>query len=103
MAKLPETLLVTMKDGSTWGVPVSAIANHRAEQYKGEFDGDLQRSLDEDTLTLFEEDQFEIQDWAANNMDWDDVKGVAVRVSDPQELSDADFQDGWVNGEKMFA
>lgn len=87
-----------MPDGSKWDIPVSVIAEHRANHYKKEFDGNLERSLKEDTIPLFEEDEFEIEDWAANNMDWSDVARFATRASFvPEEV---DYQEGWVNGKK---
>ncbi len=40
-------LRVNMPDGSKWDVPVSVIAQNRAAEYAHEFDGDVQKSLDE--------------------------------------------------------
>lgn len=91
------TLIVTMPDGSRWGVPVLTIARHRADHYKAEFGGSLGRSMDEDTLPLFVESPGEIADWAANNMNWVDVRTVAHTVSTPDPV---DYQEGWVNGDK---
>lgn len=85
-----------MEDGSLWDVPVSLIAQNRAAEYADEFDGDIEKSLNEDTMPLFNSDDYEIQDWAANNMNWDDVKAHAVKVDD----GIVDYQDGWVNGDK---
>ena len=87
-----------MPDGSKWDVPVTIIASHRAEHYKQEFGGDVHKSLNEDTLPLFESDPFEIADWAANNMNWSDVERVAKLADIPKP--DVDFQYGWVNGKK---
>lgn len=47
-------MTVEMPDGSKWGVPVEMIARSRAAYYANEFDGDVERSLAEDTLPLFE-------------------------------------------------
>lgn len=85
-----------MPDGSLWDVPVMAIARHRAAYYADEFDGDVERSLKEDTLPLFADDDYQIKDWASNNMDWSDVAEVAWQFS----KSKTDFQEGWVNGRK---
>jgi len=63
-------MTVTMPDGSIYGVPVEMIAHNRAKHYAHEFDGDIRASLEEDTLPLFESDDYEIQDWAVNNMNW---------------------------------
>jgi hypothetical protein len=92
-------MITTMPDGSKWAVPVSVIAESRADHYKSEFEGDLQRSLKEDTEPLFTEDEYEIQDWAANNMNWSDVAEHATQVSPPM----IDFNEGWANGYKTFA
>lgn len=89
-------LHITMPDGSVWVVPVQLIATNRAEYYAREFGGDFNRSLAEDTLPLFRSDDFEIEDWAANNMNWSDVQHAAKCVSP----GDVDFQEGWVNGDK---
>jgi hypothetical protein len=91
-------LRVEMEDGSEYDIPVSVIAENRAEMYKDEFGGDIQRSLSEDTNPLFESDSYEIEDWAANNMNWIDVESVAVRVSN----GSVDFQEGWLNGDKKI-
>ena len=96
MSVLKKKLVTTMPDGSKWAVPVEVIANNRAKEYADEFDDDIARSLTEDTAPLFEGDEFEIEDWAANNMDWDDVCDHAECI----ELADCDYQEGWVNGDK---
>ncbi len=95
-------LRATMPDGSKWDVPVMVIARHRAAEYADEFDNDVERSLKEDTLPLFEKNSWEIKHWAAGNMDWDDVKDHAVKAEDRRPLTDKDFQHGWVNGEKAI-
>lgn len=92
-------MTVKMDDGSVWGVPVEMIANHRAKHYAHEFGGDVAQSLKEDTLPLFEEDSYEIEDWAVNNMNWSDFDGHQVKIS---EAPAPDFQEAWMNGEKAF-
>lgn len=90
-------LVVDMPDGSQWAVPVSLIARSRAEHYRGEFGGDIDRSLAEDTMPLFERDDYEIRDWARGEMDWVDVAASARLVQTPAPTDD--YEDGWVNGE----
>ena len=89
-------LEIEMPDGSTWAIPVSVVAIDRATYYvkEGEYKT-LQESLDDDTLPLFIDNEYDIHDWAANNMNWSDVKRRAVKIKDP----DVDYQDGWMNGE----
>jgi hypothetical protein len=92
-------LRVTMSDGSRWDVPVEVIARSRATYYASEFGGDAEKSLKEDTLPLFEEDSYEIEDWAASNMNWSDVAEVARRAPDVPK-PEVDYQEGWLNGDK---
>lgn len=90
-----------MPDGTLWAVPVMVIAEHRATAYQKEFGDNLERSLNEDTLPLFACDEFEINDWAQNNMSWKMVEPHAVEIEtlgpDP-----VDFEGGWCNGTKKF-
>jgi len=89
-------LFVTMPDESVWAVPVEIIARNRAAHYAHECGGDIERSLAEDTMPLFEHDPYEVEDWAANNMNWSDVVEHAVLV----EQGETDYEEGWANGEK---
>jgi len=93
-------MTVKMPDGSLWGVPVEIIARNRAEHYASEFGGDVERSLVEDTVPLFEGDDYTIQDWAVNNMNWSDFNGHQVKLAGAPE---PDFQMAWLSGEKGFA
>ena len=88
-----------MEDGSTWRVPVSIIALNRAAFYAPEFGGDTSLSLEEDTGPLFVGDDYEIKDWAANNMNWSDVALLATEICDPPPT---DFLEGWLNGEHVI-
>ena len=85
--------VVEMPDGSKWGVQVGYIALNRAASYAEDFGEDFQEVLNE-TCTLFE-DEYEIHDWASGNMDWSDVKDVAVQIVPPK----TDYQEGWINGD----
>lgn len=97
---MEQYLRVTMSDGSKYDIPVRIIAYNRASYYAehdSQFDGSVERSLNEDTLPLFKEDNYEIVDWAANNMNWKNVLSTAIRVQPAIEI---DFQEGWINGDK---
>lgn len=90
-------LTIDMPDNSVWAVPVSVIARHRATYYaEREYGGDIEESLADDTLPLFESDPLEIIDWAANNMDWADVQHEASMILSPPS---PDLQEGWRDGE----
>ncbi len=92
-----KVLRVNMPDGSKWDVPVSVIAKNRAEFFAHKFDGDVIRSMFEDTLPLFDADYYEIKNWAANNMNWSDVERVATQAM----TGETDYQEGWVYGGKQ--
>jgi hypothetical protein len=87
---------VEMPDGSVWQVPVSLIAQDHAEYYAKVDNVDFDVSLRENTIPMFE-DEYEIRDWATNNMDWDDVKHMARQVKAPNDS--VDYQEGWMNGD----
>ncbi len=87
---------ITMPDGTVWKVPVMVIALNRAEHYASLEDIPLSEQLENDTAPLFLECEFEINDWARCNMDWNDVKRYATLVGD--QMTPADYESGWVNG-----
>lgn len=79
-------LRVTMPDGSKWDVPLQVIAESAVAYYP--------------TMTITEalDDEGFLIDWAANNMNWDDVVQDARKADvGPPAVN---YQDGWVNGEK---
>lgn len=86
-------LRVEMSDGTRWDVPVQVIADSRDEHY---------REDEEDTIDFIHGGglgDFEIYDWAGNNMNWSDVSQFAVRAPDATRKK-IDWEDGWANGEK---
>lgn len=96
MSILDKKYVVEMEDGSKWAVPVRLIAEDRAKYFADlEYSGNVEESLKDDTIPLFESDDYEIHDWASNNLNWDEVKAHAIQV----KAADVDFQEGWVNGE----
>jgi len=92
-------LYVTMPDKMTWAIPVRIIAESRAWHYAEVDDISFEESLNEDTLPLFEQDEYEIIDWAQNNMNWEDVKEFATLIHIPR-TTEEDYQEGWCNGHK---
>ena len=90
-------MTVEMPDGSKWGVPVMMIAENRATRYASEFGGSIERSLAEDTIPLFEASDYEIIDWAGNNMNWADFDGHQYKIA---EAPKPDFQEAWMSGPK---
>ncbi len=95
---LPQKYMrVTMPDDSRWDVSCHIIARNRALDYYP----------DEKSIEHQEEYEYTLRtnsliaDWAQNNMNWDDIKVIAVKVQDEPERG-PDYQEGWVNGEKEF-
>jgi hypothetical protein len=88
---------ITFSNGDIYHVPLMEIAKNRALNYADEFGGDLERSLQEDTLPLFKSDPYEISDWARNNMYWSDVKGFATYKG--KRLEVINLESEWTNGE----
>lgn len=94
MAKV-KYLLVTMPDGTVWEVPAAFIAKNRTAYYaeKEKFVEGSKEWADEYESSM---DDSELMDWAASNMNWEDVEAEARRVTDPV----VDYDDGWCNGDK---
>ena len=78
-------LLVEMPDFSVWRVPVQVIADAMTDYYVEQCGEDREKAKAETEL-LFTENEDEIKYWASENMDWDEVKSHAVRVSDGAHL-----------------
>ena len=85
---------ITMEDGSVWAVPVKPIALSHATYYAGVDKISVEESMDL-TVELFLNDDYEIEDWAKNNMYWAEVADSAKCV----QPASIDFEEGWVNGE----
>lgn len=96
-----KTFRITFSDRTVWEVPAEVIACHRAHYYaqrdaeRGE--GDYESNFaDEKRYALSQ--NYELKDWAANNMDWSDVKDEARRTDFGQSLPDhVAYQRQWVN------
>ena len=89
---------ITITPTETYEIPVLAIALNRAAYFagKGKFNGDVVRSLKEDTEPLFNSDKSEIIDWAQNNMDWSNVENYTIKKTN--KIDETDYQDAWING-----
>ncbi len=95
-------LRVTMPDGKRWDVPVCLIAESRADYYASQ-EGDkvseaYKKVFSKEFLEVID-DAFELIDWAANNMNWEDVAKDAI-LAQQEVQEEIDYQEGWVNGYK---
>ncbi|ULJ60819.1 hypothetical protein [Wielerella bovis] len=89
---MKQYLFIQMPDGSIWRVPTYIIADHRNAYYDNK--GKDPKETRIETEELFADD-FELHDWASNNMNWAHVKKYAQQVLSP---SNVDFEEGWANG-----
>lgn len=80
MKVLTKDYLLELENGQIWSIPVRVIAFHRAHYYEKKDDISFHDSLYKDTLPLFESDDYEIEDWAKNCMNWADVKIYAKLI-----------------------
>lgn len=90
-------LRVTFSNGEMFDVPAEFIARNRAEYYvevavRADEDIDAKKLLQEE-IDWALEDEYEIADWASNNMDWSDVREVARRV----HQTDFNYENEWCN------
>lgn len=81
---------IEMPDDSVWSVPVQLIVDDRDQHYSDEKEDTIGYVLD-GSLS-----EYEIKDWARNNMNWSDVSDYALKLDRPTPK--VDYQDGWVNG-----
>ena len=95
---------VTMGDGSKWDVPLEVVVTSFATYWANKSHPPAtspKRKWDDAFAVEFEWAMVSHSvalDWAVNNMDWNDVAKHAVRVNPSRP---ADYQEGWVNGEKV--
>lgn len=97
---------LTFSDGTMWDIPAAFIAKQWAAHY-------TQVDLGEEPTgpelsnyvrhrdTLFNEvleDEFELLDWLSNNMNWDDVAGVAQFAG--QLNKTVDYQQEFLDAER---
>ena len=98
---MPRYYVITMNDGSEWGVPAEIIAKNRADYY-AEIDPETTWREEYDAMMeWFDTKDYEFADWAKSNMDWDDVKDNAV-VLGYAKKPPVDFQECWANGDYEY-
>ena len=89
-----------MPDGSEWDVPADLVAHSRAAYYAnkdtGETSGEKHTALYKKEMEYTLRNHDELTDWAANNMNWEDVQASATM----HKAGSVDYQEGWVNGDK---
>lgn len=98
-------LIITFSDGSEWAIPAEIIAKQRASYYAlhdiggtitAENEAEYERIEREETDHAMS-DNYEITDWASNNMNWIDLEKHAVRIAEPKP---ADYASEYINADK---
>ncbi len=84
-------LIVNFRDGSKWSVPAKVIAENRARYFA---DSDPETTFGNEVDFAMQND-YELTDWAKNNMNWSDVAPHAIRIGDRP----ADYDEEWTNAE----
>lgn len=100
-----KTLQVKMSDNTVWNIPVYEIVMNRAKYYtskKTDKNSPEYHEILEDkalsTVELFNSDEYEIEDWAVNNMNWSDLEPYVKLVTQ----NSVDYEDEWCECEKTF-
>jgi hypothetical protein len=92
-----KNLSIEMPDGTEWLVPVHFIAENRAKYFSEQYKSYTESF--EATIILFDSRPGAIVDWAANQMEWSDIKDVAKLVDRPK--CDDIYEEGWKIGNMM--
>ena len=92
---------VEMPDFSKWDIPADFVAKARAKYYadKEGTDSKSWNKVYKEEYEYTMEDSFELTDWLNCNMNWNDVKDIAKKISEIK-LAEEDLQEGIVNGKK---
>jgi len=94
-------LIVEMSDKTQWAIPAMLIAKNRADHYATldpeRYDRLTQDDYEEE-IAYAMSDEYEITDWAAGNMDWEDVWRHAIRLkTSPPEPN---YHKDWISAPK---
>ena len=88
-------LRVRFSNGDIFTIPARVIAENRADHYSSldgydkasnEWEAEVQNALN---------DEYEIYDWAGNNMDWKDLEPYSQR--EDQDFDEFDYEDNWTD------
>ena len=77
-------LILKTEAGYVVSIPVEIIAKNRAECYAHEFDGDVERSLNEGTMPLFNGSPYQVYHWFMYSMLWSDVEEHSKVIARPE-------------------
>ena len=97
-------IYVTFSNGSEWAIPAHAVADSRSRYYAerdSEAEGRDYDAAYNEEYSWAMRDNYTLLDWASNNMDWEDVKGVSLCVEVGfRPLEDGQAEREWVNAHR---
>ena len=91
-------LKVKFSNGDIFTIPARVIAENRAEYYSSIDGYDKDSNEWEAEIQYALHDNYEIYDWAGNNMNWSDLEPYAKKI----EESDFNHEDNWGDAEKEY-
>lgn len=94
---MPRNLVVHFPDGTRWAIPVAHIAEHWAQEYHKDSREEFPTiEAAREYVKAYFKREHNVMDWAFGNMDWSDVKRVAVKKWSPVQPTDYSH---WWNSE----
>lgn len=82
-----------------FSLPLKPVAEHRADFYACEVDGNEKGSEEwQDEVDFVMNDSYEAIDWLLNNNDWDEWKEQAIQINESINVTDDDF---WHSSDNM--
>jgi len=86
-------LKVQFSNGDIFAIPARIIAEDRAKYY-AKIDGyDFESNEWEAEVQYALDNEFEIKDWAGNNMNWPDLESYAKLIDEDRKIFD--YNDNW--------
>lgn len=73
---------ITFPNGEAYTVAAEVVATDRVKYFASE-DGFTEGSKEWNNSMEAAMDDYNLEDWAVNNMDWKDLKPYAVKLRDP--------------------
>lgn len=90
-----KSLIIKFSNAEKFEIPARIIAEHRANYYAS-LDGYEKESNEwYNEINFALNDEYEIIDWTANNMDWKDLEPFAVKV-EPESFN---YEENWGDAE----
>ena len=91
-------LKIRFSNGDLFAIPARVVAENRADYY-ADLDGyDIGSNEWEAEILSALNNEFEIEDWAGNSMDWKDLEPYAKKMS----IEEFDYEEEWPDADLEF-